>query len=84
MWAEGLPVLSGHGTWIDASAKKITETLHESWEIYPHRHTYRKFPGPNSNTFVAWVFREAGIEHRLSWRGIGERYAMWNWRRHVL
>ena len=32
------------------------------------------WPGPNSNTFVAWVLREAGVEHALDPRGIGRNY----------
>ncbi len=25
---------------------------------YPYRHSYRTWPGPNSNTFIAWIARE--------------------------
>jgi hypothetical protein len=32
------------------------------------------WPGPNSNTFVAWVLREAGVEHALDPRAIGRNY----------
>jgi hypothetical protein len=32
------------------------------------------WPGPNSNTFVAWVLREAGIDFALDARGIGRSY----------
>lgn len=44
---------------------------------YPFAHRYRAFPGPNSNTFVAWVLREAGIDYRLPWKAIGRSYR-WN------
>ena len=32
------------------------------------------WPGPNSNTFAAWVLREAGIEYPLHWKAIGSHY----------
>ena len=39
---------------------------------YPWAHTYRSFPGPNSNTFPAWIARqvpELGLE--LPFKAIG-------------
>ena len=41
---------------------------------YPYPDSYRTWPGPNSNTFVAWVLREAGVEHALDPRAIGRNY----------
>lgn len=38
---------------------------------YPEGRRYRAWPGPNSNSFVAWVLENAGISYRLGWRGIG-------------
>ena len=35
---------------------------------------YRYWPGPNSNSYVAWVLERAGIEYALGWRGIGRRW----------
>jgi hypothetical protein len=32
------------------------------------------WPGPNSNTFAAWVLREAGVAEPLDPRGIGRNY----------
>ncbi|MGH8221426.1 MAG: DUF3750 domain-containing protein [Woeseiaceae bacterium] len=52
------------------SIKKVLETA----QAYPHCHRYRAWPGPNSNTFAAWVLREAGIEQRLDARAIGRSY----------
>ena len=45
---------------------------------YPWRSLYRYWPGPNSNSFVAWVLERAGIRYALHWRGIGRK---WNPRR---
>ena len=41
---------------------------------YPYCERYRYWPGPNSNTFVAWVLRQAGIDQRLGRRAIGRNY----------
>jgi hypothetical protein len=43
-------------------------------ESYPHRARYRPFPGPNSNTYVAWILSQANILHPLTRRAIGRRY----------
>lgn len=60
--------------WEGEIAQRIVSTLHESWEAYPHRHAYRAVPGPNSNTYVAWVLRQAKVDYRLSRKGIGKNY----------
>jgi len=41
---------------------------------YPHCGHYRYWPGPNSNTFVAWVLREAAVPQRLGRRALGQGY----------
>jgi hypothetical protein len=61
--------------WQGDESARIAEALYRSCEAYPYRHRYRAIPGPNSNTFVAWILREAMIAHNLSWRGIGKGYA---------
>jgi hypothetical protein len=43
-------------------------------EKYPYSDRYRYWPGPNSNTYVAWVLREAGIAHPLGRLAIGSRF----------
>jgi uncharacterized protein DUF3750 len=53
-----------------ALIKKILATA----ETYPYCHRYRAWPGPNSNTFAAWVLRQAGIEHRLPWQAFGRDF----------
>jgi hypothetical protein len=52
------------------SRKKVLEEAH----VYPFCHRYRYWPGPNSNTFAAWVLRQAGIQHPLARRAIGRNY----------
>jgi hypothetical protein len=43
-------------------------------EDYPYCDRYRAWPGPNSNTFVAWVLRQAGLHYPLDPRAIGKDY----------
>jgi hypothetical protein len=59
--------------WLGETAEKIARVLNDV-QRYPYCERYRYWPGPNSNTYVAWVLREAGVEHRLSRRAIGSRY----------
>jgi hypothetical protein len=59
--------------WDGEKAARILRVL-KTVENYPYCEKYRYWPGPNSNTFVAWVLREAGIEHALNPRGIGRNY----------
>lgn len=57
--------------WTGAEAERLARVLDAAFANYPHRERYLVFPGPNSNTFVGWVLSEAGVRHRLDWRGIG-------------
>ena len=59
--------------WAGDEALRIAAVLREV-RNYPHCETYRMWPGPNSNTFVAWVLRQAGVEQALDRRGIGRNY----------
>jgi len=59
--------------WRGQDARRLRDVLTRAGE-YPHCHRYRYWPGPNSNTFAAWVLGAAGIEYRLGRRAIGWRY----------
>ena len=59
--------------WSGAQAEKIAAVL-EAAASYPHCHRYHYWPGPNSNTFAAWVLRQAGVHHPLARRAIGHSY----------
>ena len=59
--------------WTGFEAAAIRAVLQNVSE-YPHRERYLVWPGPNSNTFAAWVLRRAGIRHRLGWMALGKRY----------
>ncbi len=55
---------------------EIIDKLEASVKEYPWAHTYRVFPGPNSNTFPAWVAKripELGLE--LPFSAIGSGWA---------
>jgi hypothetical protein len=61
--------------WNGDIAAKIVSILQNVPQEYPYRDRYLPWPGPNSNTFVAWVLRKAGIEFILPWQAIGKDYA---------
>jgi hypothetical protein len=43
-----------------AGVDKLIERLEAAAAAYPYAHTYHVWPGPNSNTFTAFVLRAAG------------------------
>jgi len=57
--------------WTGAEAERLAEVLSRCFD-YPDRETYRMWPGPNSNTFVARTLGEAGIERDLDPRAVGK------------
>jgi len=59
--------------WEGNAAHRIAAILNDIKD-YPYCERYRYWPGPNSNTFVAWVLRQAGIDQRLGRRAIGRNY----------
>lgn len=48
-------------TWRGSDAEGLVRALRRAWVSYPFQNVYRAFPGPNSNTFVAWILRRAGL-----------------------
>jgi len=59
--------------WTGEEADAIRRVLQDS-SSYPYCHKYWYWPGPNSNTFAAWVLRQAGIRHALGPMALGKRY----------
>ena len=59
--------------WEGAEAERIAAVLADP-ASYPWQRRYRYWPGPNSNSFVAWVLSRAGIRYPLHWKGIGQRW----------
>ena len=60
--------------WRGEEARRIADLLSRCGDDYPFCARYFPWPGPNSNTFVAWVLAQAGIKHRLGWRALGSNY----------
>lgn len=68
----GGPVFVDH-EWSGAEAAALAAVLRQP-EHYPFQRRYRAWPGPNSNTYVEWALREAGLEHTLDPRAIGRDF----------
>ncbi len=60
--------------WTGDVAKVIAAALELSWEGYPYLDIYHYVPGPNSNTYVAWVLKQAKVGFSIRWRGLGRGY----------
>ncbi|KFZ28470.1 hypothetical protein IDAT_09165 [Pseudidiomarina atlantica] len=59
-----------------AEAARLIPQIAEASQRYPWAHEYQAVPGPNSNTFPAWIalqFPELGLE--LPFSAIGSGYA---------
>ena len=56
-------------------AAELIPAIQEAVEAYPYPTEYEAWPGPNSNTFVAWVIRQVpGFEVALPSHAIGKDY----------
>ncbi|MFT6361502.1 MAG: hypothetical protein ACJAV6_000413 [Candidatus Paceibacteria bacterium] len=56
-------------------AKRILDYIENRTPTYPHQNKYSIYPGPNSNTYVAWILKEfptSGI--KLPWNAFGKNY----------
>ena len=60
--------------WTGSEAIKIMRILSNSKQTYPHRCHYWPWPGPNSNSYVTWVLRKAGLEIDYPIRALGSEY----------
>lgn len=55
---------------------KLIASVDRAARNYPWPHTYTAFPGPNSNTFIAWIAREVPeLGLKLPFSAIGSGYA---------
>jgi uncharacterized protein DUF3750 len=59
--------------WRGAAAEAIYDVLSRP-EDYPYCSRYHAWPGPNSNTYAAWVLERAGVTYDLDPRAIGKDY----------
>ncbi len=59
-----------------AEAESLIDQVDSAARAYPWANTYKAFPGPNSNTFVAWIGREVPeLDLDLPFSAIGSGYA---------
>lgn len=56
-------------------AEALIEAIDAAARIYPWKKTYKAFPGPNSNTFIAWIAKQVpALELTLPFSAIGSGY----------
>lgn len=59
------------GTGVDELIDAVEKAAH----AYPWKRTYKAFPGPNSNTFTAWIAKQVPeLELNLPFSAIGSGY----------
>jgi len=57
------------------TAELLIEQIDKAANNYPWKDTYTMFPGPNSNTFVAWIAKEVPeLQLNLPFSAIGKNY----------
>lgn len=58
-----------------AAAQDLIEKIDRAARAYPYAGEYRAFPGPNSNTFTAWVAAQVPtLQLKLPLRAVGKSY----------
>lgn len=63
-----------------AEAEALIGAIEDAVARYPHRGEYQVWPGPNSNTFTAWVAREVdGLNVAFPSTAIGKDYLSGAW-----
>ena len=56
-------------------AEALIEAVDAAARSYPWKKTYKAFPGPNSNTFTAWIAQQVpALELELPFAAIGSGY----------
>ena len=54
---------------------KLIDAVDRAARAYPWKNTYTLFPGPNSNTFTAWIAKQVPeLELKLPFSAIGSGY----------
>lgn len=77
-WYGSLPALIAD--YRGAQAAALIPAIEAAVERYPFRDRYRVWPGPNSNTFVAWVIRQVpGLDVALPGTAVGKDFLANGW-----
>ena len=73
LWFDAVPtVLKEHR---GANVDKLIDAIDDAAKKYPWKTTYTVFPGPNSNTFIAWIAKEVPeLNLELPFTAIGKNY----------
>lgn len=59
--------------WRGPEADRLHAALNAP-QTYPYPQTYRYWPGPNSNTYIAWIFKQAEVPCDLPFGAFGKGY----------
>ncbi len=63
-------------TIVGEKAERLIPKITEAVNVYPWKDEYTLFPGPNSNTFPAWIGEQVPeLELKMPFRAIGSGYA---------
>jgi len=58
-----------------AGTDQLIDAIDQAAREYPWKTTYKAFPGPNSNTFVAWIAKQVPeLDLHLPFSAIGSGY----------
>lgn len=58
-----------------AGVDELIDAIDSAAQTYPWKNTYRVFPGPNSNTFTAWIAKQVpALQLNLPFSAIGSGY----------
>lgn len=58
-----------------SAAEKLIDQIDTAAQSYPWKDTYSVFPGPNSNTFIAWIAKNVpDLQLDLPFSAIGKNY----------
>ena len=58
----------------------LIDAVDKAADAYPWETTYKAFPGPNSNTFTAWIAKQVPeLELDLPFSAIGSSYVEWGY-----
>ncbi len=63
------------GKFTKTTAKKIAKITRDSFYNYKNKHSYRIFPGPNSNTYIQWILDQVPeCDLKLPWNAFGKKF----------
>jgi hypothetical protein len=73
-WDRSVAVLA---RWTGGNAVALATRIRAVADDFPNAADYRAWPGPNYNTFIAWLAREASFGIELPANAVGKDYAGW-------